>query len=125
MLGAVPHRDRGLDALRGEHAHGVRGHRGGQPRIGQVIAEREPDLRTGLLDADHHHAVAWLEPEQHGHHRQQRGGRPDPDPALRGRPRVRRDAGVPAGTRLRTTLAAPRRGRLAPGLALPARRPPC
>jgi hypothetical protein len=96
---AVPHGDRGADALGGQQADGVPGNGGGgprAPRVWQVIPERDPDLGRTRLGTDHDHTAAGGEAEQAGDDREQGRRRVHPHPRSR-RARIQGagDGGLP------------------------------
>jgi hypothetical protein len=98
-VAAVPHGDRGADALGGQQADGVAGNGGGgprAPRVREVIPERDPDLGGTRLGTDHDDAAAGGEAEQAGDDREQGRRRAHPHPrSPRARVQGAGDGGLP------------------------------
>ena len=81
-LGTVADRHRRGQPLRAQDGDRVRGEIGDQVglgRIGQVVAERDPDAVAGRRDPDHDEARLGDEAEQMRDEREQGGGRAGPD----------------------------------------------
>jgi hypothetical protein len=99
LVTAVPHGDRGADALGGQQADGVAGNGGGgprAPRVREVVPERDPDLGRTRLGTDHDDAAAGGEAEQAGDDREQGRRRTHPHPrSCRARFQSAGDGGLP------------------------------